>query len=102
MTHRSKSASSGQEEPEWFNLWAPKQIANTKFGVTNFNIHKIFTSGPTINLSFVGRPDDPEILNNHYQIQSREFWEKIKMTSCLLYTSPSPRDKRQSRMPSSA
>ena len=24
------------------------------------------------------------------------------ITSCLLYTSPSPRDKRQSRMPSSA
>ena len=26
----------------------------------------------------------------------------IKFDSCLLYTSPSPRDKRQSRMPSSA
>ena len=26
----------------------------------------------------------------------------IDNTSCLLYTSPSPRDKRQSRMPSSA
>ena len=25
-----------------------------------------------------------------------------QMTICLLYTSPSPRDKRQSRMPSSA
>ena len=25
-----------------------------------------------------------------------------KYDSCLLYTSPSPRDKRQSRMPSSA
>ena len=25
-----------------------------------------------------------------------------KVSSCLLYTSPSPRDKRQSRMPSSA
>ena len=24
------------------------------------------------------------------------------LTNCLLYTSPSPRDKRQSRMPSSA
>ena len=24
------------------------------------------------------------------------------LTACLLYTSPSPRDKRQSRMPSSA
>ena len=29
-------------------------------------------------------------------IQSSEIW------NCLLYTSPSPRDKRQSRMPSSA
>ena len=28
-------------------------------------------------------------------------WVKIN-NSCLLYTSPSPRDKRQSRMPSSA
>ena len=27
---------------------------------------------------------------------------KIKKKVCLLYTSPSPRDKRQSRMPSSA
>ena len=31
------------------------------------------------------------------------FIEKVKSDiSCLLYTSPSPRDKRQSRMPSSA
>ena len=28
--------------------------------------------------------------------------QKAKITFCLLYTSPSPRDKRQSRMPSSA
>ena len=80
MTHRSQSATNGAEEPEWFNLWAPKQIANTKFGVQSFNIHKIFTGGPNINLSFVGRPDDPLLLNAHYQIQSREFWEKVKMT----------------------
>ena len=26
----------------------------------------------------------------------------FEVTACLLYTSPSPRDKRQSRMPSSA
>ena len=26
----------------------------------------------------------------------------MKQNTCLLYTSPSPRDKRQSRMPSSA
>ena len=28
--------------------------------------------------------------------------EKTSIKPCLLYTSPSPRDKRQSRMPSSA
>ena len=28
--------------------------------------------------------------------------ERAKSLACLLYTSPSPRDKRQSRMPSSA
>ena len=42
--------------------------------------------------------------------QAAEIYEKIKekekmsddKETCLLYTSPSPRDKRQSRMPSSA
>ena len=33
---------------------------------------------------------------------NRKMWKHIKKLSCLLYTSPSPRDKRQSRMPSSA
>ena len=31
-----------------------------------------------------------------------EARDQKRGTSCLLYTSPSPRDKRQSRMPSSA
>ena len=30
------------------------------------------------------------------------YWDVELQESCLLYTSPSPRDKRQSRMPSSA
>ena len=32
---------------------------------------------------------------------TRQMWGR-SANSCLLYTSPSPRDKRQSRMPSSA
>ena len=32
----------------------------------------------------------------------RKFVKPHIVTPCLLYTSPSPRDKRQSRMPSSA
>ena len=35
------------------------------------------------------------ILTTHYIEEAEEM-------ACLLYTSPSPRDKRQSRMPSSA
>ena len=38
-------------------------------------------------------------------VDNAEFIEKVlhaKQRNCLLYTSPSPRDKRQSRMPSSA
>ena len=30
------------------------------------------------------------------------FKDTVRIDGCLLYTSPSPRDKRQSRMPSSA
>ena len=34
-------------------------------------------------------------------VSSKSLYRQI-LNSCLLYTSPSPRDKRQSRMPSSA
>ena len=40
--------------------------------------------------SYKGLPTDPGDLYQHM------------LRCCLLYTSPSPRDKRQSRMPSSA
>ena len=45
-----------------------------------------------------------ELLVNKYpEIVSQGFWDTGDTSkTCLLYTSPSPRDKRQSRMPSSA
>ena len=36
----------------------------------------------------------------HHQQEQKEFWEQL--WNCLLYTSPSPRDRTRSRMPSSA
>ena len=36
-----------------------------------------------------------------YQV-TLENWRKYPYNICLLYTSPSPRDMRRSRMPSSA
>ena len=49
------------------------------------------TSQATINLINEGIQDHENNENNENNI-----------LNCLLYTSPSPRDKRQSRMPSSA
>ena len=60
---------------------------------------------------FMGSGDlhDPEYreavvarLKDIYDAQGIEADEGVLRDSCLLYTSPSPRDKRQSRMPSSA
>ena len=43
--------------------------------------------------------DDKEIVSDQsYNL----YWSNIKNNSCLLYTSPSPRDRQKSRMPSSA
>ena len=51
------------------------------------------TIGKVANLS---RKQISAAIDNAYEAQKE--WAN----SCLLYTSPSPRDKRQSRMPSSA
>ena len=40
--------------------------------------------------------------NADYVIQLWDLFMASEWRTCLLYTSPSPRDKRQSRMPSSA
>ena len=37
-----------------------------------------------------------------YEIEAEDFFRNIWVRSCLLYTSPSPRDLSTSRMPSSA
>ena len=46
---------------------------------------------------FVRRSVEIEVINYACSI-----WDEARAEVCLLYTSPSPRDKRQSRMPSSA
>ena len=53
-------------------------------------------------------PDDKGLMRHYRILYNADFLEfeptsKAKdLNTCLLYTSPSPRDKRQSRMPSSA
>ena len=52
---------------------------NTDFGIEAFNVHDAINSGASINLSYQTNEDDPELLLNHYQLQSREYWVKVKM-----------------------
>ena len=69
-------------------------------------IHSIkFEHGTTTGKRVVW-VDNKEILRKNWMFKlvgKIEFAvSKSKALICLLYTSPSPRDKRQSRMPSSA
>ena len=57
------------------------------------------TGGTFNNQSFVfGIPEDKTVS----VIDGVANFDDVEVYDCLLYTSPSPRDKRQSRMPSSA
>tara|TARA_B100002019_G_scaffold121711_1_gene104682 strand:- start:2947 stop:3804 length:858 start_codon:yes stop_codon:yes gene_type:complete len=69
----------GKFEPQWETFNAAKGIANSDFNIKHFNVHDIFTDGPTINLGYKTDEENPKLLLNHYKIQSREYWEKVKM-----------------------
>ena len=68
-------------------------------------VEKIQVADPTIELTEyekVETPPPPPILERVKAEQPKEKFTKIVGTTCLLYTSPSPRDATLSRMPSSA
>ena len=46
--------------------------------------------------------DTMQVIEAHYVFAESEFRNGEVVNTCLLYTSPSPRDTRESRMPSSA
>ena len=61
---------------------------------------RYFESGSTVAnftlaVNRISRGDEPDWFN-------LEIWGKQAQIACLLYTSPSPRDRQKSRMPSSA
>ena len=58
----------------------------------NPNVMLVLTDGKPYGL--------PE--NRNFTVFSKDILKVFKVSTCLLYTSPSPRDRQKSRMPSSA
>ena len=67
--------------------------------LAEYNIDKFFNR---FIRAGVTTPDDLITLYRKGDVQSFLENPPMHLKDCLLYTSPSPRDKRQSRMPSSA
>jgi hypothetical protein len=57
----------------------PKAIINTSYPIQNFGIHDHLNTGLSRNISYRSNIDHPDLLINHYALQSREYWEKVKM-----------------------
>ena len=62
---------------EFINLNGTKYIVHTKYNVKELNVHTSLVDGNSINISLKGNGD---LLINHYNVMSKEYFEKIKMT----------------------
>ena len=74
--------------------------------INDANLQKILTENPSI-LNNIPQQDkttfDNKLISENQNVANTDNNLQIDLSqACLLYTSPSPRDKRQSRMPSSA
>ena len=93
-------------------VWAGTQLDARKMCGKGYQTVDVPTDKPSLlrflNANKVGAGADPygeEAVSNWFDETKDEPLNEKALSyfrCCLLYTSPSPRDKRQSRMPSSA
>ena len=91
----------GPEGDREVGLSSPNRVLWPEAGITKHELaeYVIAVSGPFLEANG-NRPMSLERFPE--SIDGESFFSKNPPRGCLLYTSPSPRDKRQSRMPSSA
>ena len=82
---------------------------DVKIGCILWGVVYSFPNSPDLNISKSFKYDGVKVNQSlggqkyaHATHLTNSTWASTDAWSCLLYTSPSPRDKRQSRMPSSA
>ena len=103
------------------DVYSSTQVYGDQFKSANDDKYKdLYEQAKTLsNVNYIGyKPNEfiKDNLKNYHMFAYPNIWEETSciaaieamaaglycITTCLLYTSPSPRDKRQSRMPSSA
>ena len=91
-TRFSSTDSGGTEFPNGFlNFWEERTVELSVDGGPIFN-----------SLGYTGVSGDPAIVTTLEGLQQGTYDVELIYVACLLYTSPSPRDRTRSRMPSSA
>ena len=88
-------------ELEIFHSRTNAPTRRVALGYTYLPIQKGSGNGAVLLAGIVAR-FIPNIDEDFYDDYKKLLYQLQRGESCLLYTSPSPRDKRQSRMPSSA
>ena len=84
--------------------------AEKQAGVHSHIVARLFEQLPDLGATLAADLPEEADLDDLKKYERELMWRIVRLTdsilqlavTCLLYTSPSPRDKRQSRMPSSA
>ena len=87
--------------PQYVLVNVPPEHAKSMTTSIDYPVYRICMD-PNIRIMIVSKSQQKatEFIYAIKQRLTHPSWQKLQL--CLLYTSPSPRDKRQSRMPSSA
>ena len=89
------------------SLFTPKLFKKSSYTSSSYNTAPVHGERVRVSFSASALRTLTGVQNTHALIKQRvEFEckdeETIRYSACLLYTSPSPRDRTRSRMPSSA
>ena len=104
----------GEFDSDSPTIWKPKNVSGLTFGTNGF--HLDFENSSSLGADVSGNSNNFTVNNLTSVDQSTDtctnnfctanfldnFYAQSTFNNCLLYTSPSPRDRTRSRMPSSA
>ena len=77
-----------------------KEVSEPKLDGSKYSCQVILEKCTLEQANDRSLPTDARLIR--YKVDGQEYLDVTRSANCLLYTSPSPRDVEESRMPSSA